>query len=67
MVRTAMGLSRERVARWANVSEDRVTLYEAKVDAVRPDTAAKLRAVYEILDEVLGRLEALAAPARKGR
>lgn len=57
-VRTELGLSRHRVARFAGVSEQRVALYEARTDAVADATRKKLDRVYGILSEMLARLMA---------
>lgn len=56
-IRAAMGISRERVARWAGVSETLVVIYEANPTAVVGDKRrGAIAHVYAVLTEAHAKL-----------
>jgi predicted transcriptional regulator len=57
VVRVTLGISLERVAKWAGVGRDTVRMYEANPRAVGEDTRAACAEVYRVLRDALGRLE----------
>ena len=52
-VRAEFGVSRQRVARWADVSEARVAAYEVTPSSVRGEERVRIERVQQILREAL--------------
>lgn len=55
-IREELGISRDRVARWAGVSTVTASMYESDEERLQTESRARLHAVYAILSETLQQL-----------